>query len=102
MSQTPDGVKSASSVVEVKSDVSGSFWKTGVADHVNGEALYLDLGPGRRPIVALIWRPVELRRWRTNTRWGEVSPSGLLRALMGITHKPDYNYQTVSSTRSVA
>jgi len=91
---TPDGVKSASSVVEVKSDVSGSFWKTGVADHANGEALYLDLGPGRRPIVALIWRPVELRRWRTNTRWGEVSPSGLLRALMGITHKPDYNYQT--------
>jgi hypothetical protein len=91
---TPDGVKSASSVVEIKSEVSGSYVKTGVADHVNGEALYLDLGTGRRPIVALIWRPVELRRSRTNTRWGEESPSGLLRALMGITHKPNYNYQT--------
>ena len=91
---TPDGVKSASSVVEIKSEVSGSFWKTGVADHVNGEALYLDLGTGRRPIVALLVRPTELRRWRTNTRWGEESPSGLLRYLMGITHKPNYNYQT--------
>jgi hypothetical protein len=91
---TPDGVKSASSVVEIKSEVSGSFWRNGVADHVNGEALFLDLGTGRRPIVALIWRPVELRIRRTNTRWGEESPSGVLRALMGITHKPNYNYQT--------
>jgi len=91
---TPDGVKSASSVVEIKSEVSGSFWKTGVADHVNGEALYLDLGRGRRPLVALLIRPTELRRWRTNTRWGEESPSGVLRYLMGISHKPNYNYQT--------
>ncbi len=90
---TPDGVKSASSVVEIKSEVSGSFWHAGAADHVKGEALYLDLGPGRRPVVALIWRPTELRERRTNTRWGEVSPSGLLISLMGLTHKPDFDYQ---------
>ncbi len=90
---TPDGVKSASSVAEIKSEVSGSFWHAGAADHVKGEALYLDLGPGRRPIVALIWRPPVLRDERPYTRWGEVSPSGLLSYLMGITPKPDFDYQ---------
>ena len=90
---TPDGTKSASSVVEIKSEISGSVWGTGAADHVRGEALYLDLGPGRRLIVALIWRPVMLREKRHDTRWGEVSPTGLLERLMGIKNKSNFDFQ---------
>ena len=90
---TPDGVKSASSVVEITSEMSGTFWGVGVADHVHGEALYLDLGPGRRPIVALIWRPTVLREQRRTTRWSEVAPTGLLMHLMNIKHRPVKDYE---------
>jgi hypothetical protein len=50
---TPDGVRRASSVVEV------TFWEVsipgrGIMHKLNGEALYLDLGPGARPLIALL------------------------------------------------
>jgi len=50
---TPDGVKRGSSVVEVL------FWEVsvparGIQHKLRGEALYLDLGPGRRPLIALL------------------------------------------------
>jgi len=50
---TPDGVRRASSVVEVM------FWavsipERGIMHRLRGEALYLDLGPGARPLVALL------------------------------------------------
>lgn len=48
--ETPNGVKSASNVVEVKYiDLSRSFYQS-----VRGQALYLDLGPGLRPLIALL------------------------------------------------
>ena len=50
---TPDGVKTASVVNEVtlrEIYIEG----TGIADNLDGEALYLDLGPGRRPLLALV------------------------------------------------
>jgi hypothetical protein len=50
---TPDGVKRASSVVEAL------FWEISIPDRgithkLRGEALYLDLGPGARPLIALL------------------------------------------------
>lgn len=50
---TPAGVKRGSSVVEVM------FWNVsipakGTMHKLRGEALYLDLGPGARPLVALL------------------------------------------------
>jgi hypothetical protein len=50
---TPQGVKTASSVVE------SYIWPVtmparGVRHRLKGEAVYLDLGPGRRPLIALL------------------------------------------------
>jgi hypothetical protein len=50
---TKDGIKRGSSVGEV------AHWEVfvperGVAHKLRGEALYLDLGPGKRPLVALL------------------------------------------------
>jgi hypothetical protein len=50
---TPEGVKRASSVVEA------IFWTIsipdrGIAHKLRGEALYLDLGLGARPLIALL------------------------------------------------
>lgn len=62
---TPDGVKRGSSVAEV------TFFEVaiparGIMSELRGEALYLDLGPGARPLVALIVRqtPSSSRQWR--------------------------------------
>ena len=50
---TPGGVKRGSSVVEVLFyDV--SFPERGTMHKLRGEALYLDLGPGARPLIALL------------------------------------------------
>ncbi|MFK0691158.1 hypothetical protein ACFX5Q_23595 [Mesorhizobium sp. IMUNJ 23033] len=50
---TSEGVKRGSSVTEV------TFWEVSLPEHgvmhkLHGEALYLDLGPGRRPLIALL------------------------------------------------
>jgi hypothetical protein len=52
---TPEGVKRGSSVVEVE------FWDVsiparGTMHRLRGEALYLDLGAGARPLIALLTR----------------------------------------------
>jgi hypothetical protein len=50
---TPDGVKRGSSVVEVLfRDV--SIPERGIMHKLRGQALFLDLGPGARPLVALL------------------------------------------------
>jgi len=56
---TPNGVKRASSVGEVV------FWRVsipakGIAHKLRGDALYLDLGPGARPLVALLTHRLSL------------------------------------------
>jgi hypothetical protein len=50
---TPDGVKKASSAVEA------TFWPvsipaSGIMNRLSGQAVYLDLGVGRRPLIALL------------------------------------------------
>lgn len=52
---TPEGIKRGSSVVEI------SFWEVsvpakGIMHKMRGDALYLDLGPSARPLVALLTR----------------------------------------------
>jgi hypothetical protein len=72
---TPDGIKKASSVVEI------SFWGVsvpaqGIMHRLNGEALYLDLGPGKRPLVALLMYTSHVRPYSRNMPWGnETGPS---------------------------
>jgi len=50
---TPDGVKRASSVGEV-SFQEAFFPERGTFSHLRGEALYLDLGSGAKPLIALL------------------------------------------------
>ena len=52
---TPDGVKTGYSVVEERAAMV-SMPASGAAFGMKGEALYLDLGPGRRPLIALLTR----------------------------------------------
>jgi hypothetical protein len=52
---TPDGVKRGSSVVEV-AFYQVWFPERGTMHKLRGEALYLDLGPGARPLIALLTR----------------------------------------------
>jgi hypothetical protein len=73
---TPDGVKRGSSVVEVMF-YEVSFPERGTMHKLRGEALYLDLGPGARPLVALLTRQLPKgssgRHWTRDagpeTRW---------------------------------
>jgi len=60
---TPDGGKRGSSVVEVEFyDV--SFPERGTMHKLHGEALYLDLGPGKRPLIALLTRQIRVEPMR--------------------------------------
>lgn len=64
---SPDGLKRASSVVEVKFfDV--SIPARGTMHELNGEALYLDLGPGTRPLIALLTSKLRQRHGK-EARW---------------------------------
>jgi hypothetical protein len=83
---TPDGVKTAFNVVEVR-HAAVSLPARGVNTRVKGEALYLDLGPGKRPLIALLTKrlpdnigPSEAMRWR---HWGGDAPTTVLGLLNG-------------------
>jgi hypothetical protein len=72
--ETPDGVKSGSSVVQ---ETTTEIWfpARGVSSHDKGEALYVDLGPGRRPLVALLTKTIPKNTFNTGTpetryKWG--------------------------------
>jgi hypothetical protein len=73
---TSEGVKRGSSVVEVMF-YQVSFPERGTMHKLRGEALYLDLGPGARPLIALLTRQLPKggagRHWTRDagpdTRW---------------------------------
>jgi hypothetical protein len=73
---TPDGIKRGSSVVDVMF-YEVSFPERGTMHKLRGEALYLDLGPGARPLIALLTRYLPKggsgRHWTRDagpgTRW---------------------------------
>lgn len=93
---TPDGVKRASSVSQISFfDVSISA--RGVMHRVLGEALYLDLGPNARPLIALmtntLYGPYTKETERLNrmgARWSdETGPNHyLLLRLYGMSPSP--------------
>lgn len=77
---TPDGVKRGSSVTE------WVFWEVsiparGTAHKLRGEALYLERGPGMRPLIALLTSHLHERRRGTVLDW---SGGGLLSRLYGL------------------
>jgi hypothetical protein len=74
---TPEGVKRASSVVEVL------FWDVsiparGTMHKLNGEALYLDLGAGKKPLIALLTSQLH-PKYGKDLRWSrDAGPGGKL------------------------
>lgn len=77
---TPDGVKRGSSVTE------WAFWEVsiparGTAHKLRGEALYLDLGPDARPLIALLTSHFHEKRGGTVWDW---SGGKLLSRLYGL------------------
>lgn len=77
---TSDGVKTGFNVVEATFfDV--SIPAKGVMHKTKGQALYIDLGPGRRPLIALL---THIRRANENLkdiRWNEDDPTDIFRRL---------------------
>jgi hypothetical protein len=77
---TPDGVKTGSNVVELHY-FEVSIPARGEMHDTRGQALYLDLGPGQRPLIALltrIRRDDEVAPNMDMYRWSEDSPSLVL------------------------
>jgi hypothetical protein len=72
---TPEGVKRGHNIVQVRFP---NQPRNG-AESVKGDALYLDLGPGRRPLIALVgkYNPEILKYMRVKG-WHHLSPTGLL------------------------
>ncbi len=65
--ETPQGVKRGASVVEVM------FYKVSIPERgtmhkLRGEALYLDLGPGARPLIALLTKQLH-PKYGEDQRW---------------------------------
>jgi hypothetical protein len=64
---TPDGVKRGSSIVEVLFG-KVSIPERGIMSKLRGQALYLDLGPGARPLIALLTSQLHPKYGRAQ-RW---------------------------------
>jgi len=98
--ETPDGIKQGSSVVDVMFyDV--SFPERGTMHTLHGEALYLDLGPGKRPLIALLTRQLRdasmrrgeyMRDFEERVRWNRDAGPGTrwLCQLYGFAPSEDY------------
>ena len=80
---TPEGIKSAFNVVEV---VYPQYHPV----RVTGDALYLDLGPGKRPLVALLTKRPNFSRppmSDTDQDWEENRPTLILARLYGDSYR---------------
>jgi hypothetical protein len=88
---TPNGVKRGSSVGEV------AYWQVsipaggGTTFKLNGEALYLDLGPGARPLIALLGSYLHQKDDKVPHWVRDAGPGvGLMRQIYGLAPSPDY------------
>jgi hypothetical protein len=76
---TPDGVKTAFNVVELDYETV-KFPMSGTPHNVHGQGLYLDLGPGRPPLIAMLTRiprPEDnLATW--SRMWRDDSPAYII------------------------
>jgi len=86
---TPTGVKRGSSVVEVLFR-SVSFPDRGVMQELRGEALYLDLGPGARPLIALLTSRLHPRYGKAMRWTPDAGPSDNLLAQLYGPPLPDF------------
>jgi hypothetical protein len=87
---TPDGLKRGTSVVEaVFFDV--SIPERGTMHKLRGEALYLDLGPGARPLIALLTKQLH-PKYGKDLRWTRDAGPEIkwLSRLYGLTPSEDY------------
>jgi hypothetical protein len=96
---TPDGVKTASNVVEINAfDV--IIPARGVGHKTTGQALYVDLGGGRRPLIALLTRiRLAADPWPTFRGWGEDAPGEALADKCLGAKKPEDWLDEVKATR---
>jgi hypothetical protein len=87
--KTPDGIKRSSSVVEV---IFYEVWfpEKGTMHKLRGEALYLDLGADRRPLIALLTSRLNPKSGK-DLRWTRDAGPGdnLLASLYGETLQGD-------------
>lgn len=82
---TPDGAKRGSSVGEVLF-YEVSILASGTMHRLSGDALYLDLGPGRRPLIALLTSQLHLKNGKDESWSLDGGPSdNLLSRLYGLT-----------------
>ena len=91
-------MKTASNVVEINAfDV--TIPARGVGHKTTGQALYVDLGTGRRPLIALLTR---IRRatdpWPTFRGWGEDAPGEALADNCSGAKKPEDLLDEVKAT----
>jgi len=103
---TPAGVMKASSVVEVL------FWgivipDRGVTHQLRGEALYLDLGAGRRPLIALITKQLHPRAEKDAAWSPDGGPTSFLARLNGVPPSNNFldrvaNLSRMRSVREIA
>ncbi len=96
---TPNGVKTASNVVQIDAfDV--TLPARGIGHKTTGQALYIDLGTGQRPLIALLTR---IRRetdpWPTFPGWGEDAPGEALAEKCLGANKPRDWLDEVRATR---
>jgi hypothetical protein len=73
---TPEGVKTANSVVEIDY-YHVDFPMGGEPHEVHGQALYLDLGKGRKPLVVLLNRRRRLGDDGSQRGWNDDSPANI-------------------------
>jgi hypothetical protein len=91
---TPTGVRRASSVVEAKF---WEFWfpERGVGYKLWGEAVYLDLGAGERPLIALLTNQFHPKYGKDATWERDAGPGAFFLArLYDETITPDSDYLT--------
>jgi hypothetical protein len=89
---TPTGVKTGSSVVTILVSAGRTMFASGGSVKANGEALYLDLGPGQRPLVALLSEDRARRYGKDQSirgMWEENRPTLLLLKLYGDKKQPE-------------
>jgi hypothetical protein len=88
--KTRSGIKSGYSVVNNHAFES-SFPIPGGGSIASGESVFVDLGEGRRPLIATMARTPDSRDGRLHWGDGKVSTLGILNRL-GFTHITDYGH----------
>lgn len=105
---TPSGIKTASRVVEVTTRqgprIGGG---SGVGGSCKGEALYLDLGAGYPPLIALLgyrhYSPLKGRADAKNANvWAGCHPTNLLARVGGITDHDSARMQAMDLVRRLS